>query len=460
MPFDVLGIIAPHPPIMVEAVGGEDARVTAVSAAALRKAANLLDRFAPQTVVIVSPHAPGFADAFTVTTAGRVRGDLSQFSAPRATHDVAGDPELARAIIDEATAGGLPIAAREEYPLLARELDHGVLVPMSFLDPAGRYDLVEASFTFLPAADHVEFGRAIRRAATRVGRRIALVASGDCSHRLKRGAPAGYSPRGHLFDEQLAALLARSDYDGVARIDEGLREEAGECGWRSFLILGGFLEGTDAVTRVLSYEGPWGVGYLTAVAAPLEELSDLPSFTPETGEKGGRKADAESAPVRLARETIESYVRDGTIVTPPAVVDPVLPPRAGAFVSLHLDGLLRGCIGTTEPTRATLGEEIVRNAVQAATQDPRFPPVRPEELAGLEIKVDVLHPPQRIETLEELDPRIYGVITTCGWRRGLLLPDLEGVDTCEDQVAIAMSKAGIATGEPISLERFKVDRYE
>ncbi len=460
MPFDVLGIIAPHPPIMVEEVGGAEARVTHVSAEALRAAADLLERFAPQTVVIVSPHAPGFADAFTVTTASHLHGDLAQFGAPGAAHDVPGDPDLARAIIDEATAAGLPIAAREEYPQLERELDHGVLVPMSFLDPADRYDLVEASFAYLPAEDHREFGRAIRRAAARLGRRVALVASGDCSHRLKREAPAGFSPRGHLFDEQLAALLARSDYEGVAHMDAGLREEAGECGWRSFLVLGGFLEGTDAVTRVLSYEGPWGVGYLTAVAAPSEELEGLRAYTPEVGAKGGRKDDAESAPVRLARQTIEQFIREGTRPVPPAVVDPSLPSRAGAFVSLHAGGMLRGCIGTIEPTRPTLGDEIVRNAVQAATEDPRFPPVRVDELDDLEISVDVLHAPERIETLEDLDPRIYGVITTCGWRRGLLLPDLEGVDTCEDQVAIAMSKAGIASGEPISLERFKVDRYE
>jgi len=109
MPFDVLGIIAPHPPIMVEEVGGADARVTAASAAALRSAANLLERFKPQTVVIVSPHAPGFADAFTVTTADHVRGDLARFGAPTAGHDVAGDPDLARAIIDEAVAKKAPL---------------------------------------------------------------------------------------------------------------------------------------------------------------------------------------------------------------------------------------------------------------------------------------------------------------------------------------------------------------
>jgi AmmeMemoRadiSam system protein A len=459
MSFDVFGIIAPHPPIMVDEVGGADARVTTASASAMRIARQLLERFAPQTVVVVSPHAPGFGDAFTVTVGERLEGDLRRFGAPTVTHSVPGDPELAHAIIVEAAAVDLPIAAREEYPVLDNELDHGVLVPLSFLDPTSRYDLVVASFTLLPATDHAEFGRAIRRAATRLGRRVALVASGDCSHRLTRQAPAGYSARAHLFDEQLAALLARSDYAGIARMDDRLREEAGECGWRSFLILGGFLEGTDAVTRVLAYEGPWGVGYMTAVAAPAHELEGIPAFTPTTGEKAGSKGDAESAPVALARATIEQYVAEGTTPTAPHLDDTALPARAGAFVSLHAHGALRGCIGTIGATRGTLAEEIVHNAVQAATADPRFPPVSAQEVDDLDITVDVLHPAERVESLADLDPKVYGVITTCGWRRGLLLPDLEGVDTCEEQVAIAMSKAGIAGGEPIDLERFKVDRY-
>jgi AmmeMemoRadiSam system protein A len=457
MPFDVLGIIAPHPPIMVEEVGGADARVTCASAAALRSAAALVERFAPETIVIISPHAPGFADAFTVTTASAVRGDLERFRAPGTEHAVDGDPELANAIIAE--AAGLTVVAREQYPSLDPGLDHGVLVPMSFLDPDSRHPLVVATFAALPAADHAEFGRVIRRAADRIGRRIALVASGDCSHRLTRDAPAGYSSRAHLFDEQLVSLLARSDYSGIAGMDEGLREEAGECGWRSFLVLGGFLEGTDAVTRVLSYEGPWGVGYLTAVAAPADELEGLPAYTSPTGSKGGIKGDAESAPVSLARATIEQFVVHGTTPPPPTFDDPSLPKRAGAFVSLHAGGLLRGCIGTIGPTAASLAEEIVHNAVQAATADPRFPPVRPDELDGLEISVDVLHPAERIDSLDDLDPTTYGVIVTRGWHRGLLLPDLEGVDTAEEQVSIAMSKAGITGAEPIDLERFKVDRY-
>lgn len=460
MSFDVLGIIAPHPPIMVEAVGGSDAAATSRSASAMGSLRELLVRFAPETIVIVSPHAPSFADTFTISTAESVSGDLGRFGARQASLTSAGDPDLASAIIEEAEAAGLATVAREQYPHLDQALDHGVLVPMSFLDPIGEFPLVVASFTFLSAEDHVEFGRCIRRAAARVDRRIAMVASGDCSHRLTPDAPAGFAPRGRIFDEKLIELLSRTDWAGIAAIDEDLRDEAGECGWRSFLILSGFLEDTPAVVRVLSYEGPWGVGYLTAAAAPPEELTSLPAFTPARGEKNGQKGHDKTAPVRLARTTIESYVRDGAFPTPDLSDALGLPRMAGAFVSLHSGGDLRGCIGTIAPTKTTLAEEIAYNAIQAATSDPRFPALRPEELEALDISVDVLHEPEPVGSFDDLDPKAYGVIVTAGRRRGLLLPDLDGVDTAEQQIQIAMHKAGIADGEPISLERFKVDRYE
>jgi MEMO1 family protein len=460
MPFDVLGIIAPHPPIMVPEVGGEDARATDASTAALGVAADLLARFSPETIVIMSPHTEGYADAFTVTTADRVSGDLSRFGAPEASFAAAGDPELAHAIVEKAEATGVPVVAHEA---LSRHsdaaLDHGVLVPMHFLDREGRHPLVDLSFTYLEPAVHAAFGRAVRDAARSIGRRVAFVASGDMSHRLKPEAPAGFSPRAGSFDAEVVRLMSAGDFAGLAAIDPAWREQAGECGWRSFLTLGGFLEGSGAVSKVLSYEGPWGVGYMVAVFAPADVLGPVASYTPPAGVKGGHKGDDESAPVALARETIERYVRDGTEPSAKSLDDPALPSRAGAFVSLHRNGELRGCIGTIGPTQDSLADEIAHNAVSAATADPRFPPVTVAELDDLEIKVDVLHEPEGVDSLNELGPCVYGVITTCGYRRGLLLPDLEGVDTCEQQVAIAMSKGGIRTGEPVSLERFRVDRY-
>ena len=166
--------------------------------------------------------------------------------------------------------------------------------------------------------------------------------------------------------------------------------------------------------------------------------------------------------VELALRAIEETVRGGRVPDFRAEELPreMLTARAGAFVSLHRNGALRGCIGTIAPARETLAEEIVRNAAAAATEDPRFPPVRESELDQLEISVDVLGRPEPVRSRSELDVKRYGVIVRKGWRRGVLLPDLEGVDTVDDQIAIACRKAGIAPGESgIGIERFEVVRH-
>jgi AmmeMemoRadiSam system protein A len=163
--------------------------------------------------------------------------------------------------------------------------------------------------------------------------------------------------------------------------------------------------------------------------------------------------------VELARSTITRYVRQGKTITPPEEMLPEMKQQAGVFVSLHKHGALRGCIGTLEPMRSNAAQEVIQNAISAAARDPRFPPVQAGELDDLEISVDVLSPPEPIESIDELNPKRYGVIVQSGRRRGVLLPDLEGIDTAECQVEIARRKAGIGPSEPVQLYRFEVKRY-
>lgn len=168
----------------------------------------------------------------------------------------------------------------------------------------------------------------------------------------------------------------------------------------------------------------------------------------------------ESDHVKLARETLENYIRTGKkIDIPDWVPEEFKKRRAGAFVSLKKDGMLRGCIGTIGPVRVNLGEEIIYNAISSGTQDPRFPSVSPDELEDLVYSVDVLGPPEKISSIDELDVKRYGLIVTSGFRRGLLLPDLEGIDTPREQIKIALQKAGISRSEPYEMERFEVIRY-
>jgi AmmeMemoRadiSam system protein A len=172
------------------------------------------------------------------------------------------------------------------------------------------------------------------------------------------------------------------------------------------------------------------------------------------------EAKEESAYVRLARETIENYVKQGKIITPPLdLPEEMINQKAGVFVSLKKNGNLRGCIGTFIPTQENIAQEIIKNAISAAVDDPRFSPVTISELGDLTISVDVLSPPEEISDISGLDPKKYGAIVSSGYKKGLLLPDLEGVDTAEEQVDIAKRKAGIYPDEKVKLYRFEVKRY-
>ena len=163
--------------------------------------------------------------------------------------------------------------------------------------------------------------------------------------------------------------------------------------------------------------------------------------------------------VQLAREAVESYVGQGKVLKPKELT-PEMSKKAGVFVSIKKHGELRGCIGTFEPTRTSIAEEIVANAISSSTRDPRFMPVSPSELGELEYSVDVLTQPEPVDSVDDLDPRQYGIIVECGHRRGLLLPDLEGVNSVDEQIEICRAKAGISPDEPIRLYRFQVERHK
>jgi AmmeMemoRadiSam system protein A len=168
-----------------------------------------------------------------------------------------------------------------------------------------------------------------------------------------------------------------------------------------------------------------------------------------------------SKPAKLAKEAIETYVREGRVISPGQdLPDYMLNQRGAAFVCIKKGSSLRGCIGTTEPVMPNLAEEIIRNAIESARRDPRFPAVEPRELSDLSYTVDVLGKPEQIPDTSYLDPKEYGIIVESGFRRGLLLPDIDGVDTSETQVVIARQKAGIGSSEPVTLYRFTVTRFQ
>lgn len=445
--------IAPHPPIMVPEVGHEAIAEVRASIDAMGELTRRVIESGAETIVMISPHAPLEAAAFVAYDGPLLRGNFSMFRAPEATVEAPVNDELLNEITRAAEQKDLVTLRVREV-----DLDHGTAVPLYFLQRNGwRGRVVALGYSFLSNEDHLRFGNCIKQAIEAARQPVAFIASGDLSHRLKPGAPAGYYPDAHRFDEEVVAAIQTREPERIAKIDPDLRRLAGECGYRSMLVALGVVEGSESRCEVLSYEGPFGVGYLVAQlmsghagarrASSAVDLADEPSAYP------GIPA--------LARRTIEVFVRNGATIPPPEDLPIELTARAGCFVSIKThDGDLRGCIGTIDPVKDTLADEIIMNAIGAATRDPRFAPVRADELATLKYSVDVLSAPEPC-TLADLDPKTYGVIVEdeTGVRRGLLLPNLDGIETATQQVEIAARKAGIAPGEPVKISRFRADRY-
>jgi MEMO1 family protein len=443
--------IAPHPPIMVPEVGREAIADVRSSIDAMAALTERVIRSGAETVVLISPHAPLEPDAFVAYAGPQLHADFANFRAPTATVHAELDEELLKSI-ERA-------AAEEKFEIvrIRGELDHGTAVPLYFLQRHGWPGRVVAlGYSFLSNEDHLRFGNCIRAAIDKVGRRVAFIASGDLSHRLKPDAPAGYNPQAHLFDEEVVDAIRSNSTSRIVTIDQELRRTAGECGYRSMLVAIGVAQGLESRGEVINYEAPFGVGYMVAqlLSAGTEPLA-VASGLIESVPRGSAVLPA------LARHVIETFVTTGEVIPAPESLSELLNQRAACFVSIKTsEGDLRGCIGTIEPEKNTLAEEIVLNAISAATRDPRFPPVRADELPNLKYSVDVLSQPELVR-LEDLDPMVYGVIVEDqdGGRRGLLLPNLKGIDTAAKQVEIASRKAGIAPGAEVKLWRFRADRY-
>ena len=434
--------------------------------------------------MIASPHSVMYADYFHISPGVEAEGDFRRFRARNVSIHADYDYEFVHTLCG--------LCDRDEFPggtMGERDpdLDHGTMIPLYFLnqymDPS-TYQVVRIGLSGLPLADHYRLGLKIREAAERLDRRVVFIASGDLSHKLKEDGPYGFDENGPAYDERIMDVMGRAQFDELLDFDEAFCDRAAECGHRSFVMMAGALDGKSVRVCRLSHQGTFGVGY-GVCTYQVTGRDDMRHFLHIWSEKKKKELaqsrSKEDLYVRLARAGVESAVRSKRKLPDRDILDlirteggnlegdpekiltaqrDILNRRAGVFVSIHKNGSLRGCIGTIAPTCSNIAQEIAQNAVSASTRDPRFPAIRPSELDELEITVDVLGDTERIDSPDQLDVKRYGVIVSKGRRRGLLLPNLDGVDTVEEQIAIALQKAGLDTDEEnYELERFEVVRH-
>ncbi|MDO4990063.1 MAG: AmmeMemoRadiSam system protein A [Eubacteriales bacterium] len=455
-------IMVPHPPILLPEVGRGEEKKIAATAAAYEQAAAFAAELGPDTIVLASPHSIMYSDYFHISPGKAAKGDMGQFRAPQLTFRVEYDAEFADTLSRLCERTGFPAGTLGERKA---ELDHGTMIPLYYVNHyLQNYKLVRIGLSGLPLAEHYRLGRMIQQTADKLGRRVAFIGSGDLSHKLREDGPYGFAKEGPDYDGRIMDVMGRAAFDELLDFDESFCEKAAECGHRSFCMLAGALDAKRLETKRLSHEDTFGVGYGICTYRVCGDDPDrrlLEKWEARRNRALTEKRAKEDAFVRLARAVINAWIGERKRFPLPDDLPPEMTERrAGAFVSLHKDGRLRGCIGTIGPVRSCVAEEIAENAISAATRDPRFSPVRQEELDSLEISVDVLSTPEDIRSKAELDVKRYGVIVSKGARRGLLLPNLEGVDTVDEQVSIALRKAGISEHEKgIKLQRFEVVRH-
>ena len=457
----IAAFMVPHPPLIVPAVGNGGEKQIEATARAYEQVAEEIRTLKPDTLIITSPHSVMYSDYFHISPGDGASGSFRGFRAPGVRFTEKYDTALVERLCALADADGFPAGTLGERD---NTLDHGTMVPLWFIrQKYSGGELVRIGLSGLPLTDHYRLGQYIARAAEETGKRAVLIASGDLSHKLQEYGPYGFAEEGPEYDRRIMDVCGRAAFGELFDFSESFCDKAAECGHRSFVIMAGAFDGLSVRATALSHQDVTGVGYGICTfypEGPDARRHFLEAYLEKQERECRERAEKSDPYVKLARASVEAWVlRRERIPAPKDLPEEMLARRAGAFVSLHRNGQLRGCIGTILATRKNVAEEIIRNAVSACSCDDRFTPVRAEELAGLEISVDVLGAPEPVASMTELDVKRYGVIVSRGLKRGLLLPDLDGVDTVEEQVDIARRKGGIRADEPYELERFEVVRH-
>lgn len=465
---NILGrFLLPHPPAAVPEIGGEQRKAMAQTIESFHLIAQHIAELRPQTIVLITPHGPCFNDHFYMPYTKRISGDFSTFGVKKMILGFDNDIALAQSIQEKAAEKGLSAGFVDDRTMkqngISYDLDHGTLVPLYFvLSAYVQFKLLPISLSALNGKDHYRFGMVLRDAIHDGDTDVVVIASGDLSHKISAQSPYGMEEAGAIFDQTIRKLLLHEDIQGFLTFDPKLKEKAAQCGLNSYRTLLGTLDGFDFLTRIHSYEAPFGIGYLVAeLTQGKAKESEFYRYLAEEKVLFNQRKAAESEPAALARASAETYLQNRKEMDVPKETSPALTTAAGGvFVSFHNDGCLRGCIGTTAPTQPNLAREIIVNAIAAATKDPRFAPLHLEELDELTITVDVLNKPEEIQDQSLLDPERYGIIVENRGRIGVLLPNIEGIHSAEEQIRAAREKAGIHPWRRLKIQRFTVTRYE
>lgn len=452
--------IVPHPPLIIPNIGKGSEKQVSKTISAYKEIAKQIATLNPETIIISSPHAPMYSDYFYISSSKTLTGNLANFGAT----EISFTEEVDTKLVDEISS----LAQKYHFPtskeIPSVPLDHGTMIPLYFIrEELPKCLIIVIGLSTLPLITNYQMGTIIKEAVNNLNRNVVYIASGDLSHKLQEYGPYGFATEGPIYDKKIMDICRTSNFYELLTFKSSFLEKAAECGHRSFTIMAGCFDGQEIESQELSHEDITGVGYGICSFYPKKTNPSrqfLKKYLKEESlrlEKIRKKSDSY---VNLAYQSLEYYFKyNSKMSVPDNIPSEMLTNKSGVFVSLYKYDTLRGCIGTISPTTKCIAEEIINNALSAAFNDYRFSPLTEEELKWLEITVYILKEPEDIPSKYLLDVHKYGVIVYNDTKRGLLLPDLDGIDTIDQQISIALQKAHINPKEDYKLQRFEVIKH-
>jgi len=454
--------ILPHPRLAIPAVGrGEERKITK-TLKSIDTVAQEIAYLRPDTIIFITPHNVIYDDYFHISPGDGIKGSCPQLGTRHVKLSLKYD--LNFAAVTSSVSGKYGISAKTLGEKKA-PFDHGVMVPLWFINRRySQFKAMRISPSNLDERAHYRMGQALSEAAANIGRRTVIIASGNLSRDLNEKADEGYVEEALEYDKEMVKIFTSGDFSKLFTIPHSLRDSADPCGHNVFTMLAGCLDRRLIRAEMFSYENSLGEGYAVAsfTPGPYDERRNFMEQTEHTQRRlvVQARSDEDSYCV-LARRALEHSVLHGiTLQMPAGLPRDMLTTRAGVFVSLYVDGMLRGAAGALDPTTMHVAAEIVKYAVAAGQADKRFPAVTINELSSLVYKVDVIGSPEVVTSLAQLDVKRYGLIITSKDTWGVMLPNQPSIETPEQQIAAVKKRVGIPADAPIRLERFEVMRHE
>jgi len=452
----------PHPKLAVPAgTRGEDKTIPK-TLAAFDAVAEEIAYLRPDNIIFLTPHNIVYDDYFHISPGNSAKGTCDRFGSKNVKLIANYDPNFA-AVISH-VSGKYGISAKTLGEKRA-PLDHGVMVPLWHINRRySQFKTIRISASKLDDKSHYKLGQVLGEAAANIGRRTVVIACGNLSRRPMERGKSTYVAEALEYDNEILNIFAAGAFNRLFSVPENIREGADECGHDVFTMLAGCLDRKQVRAEVLSYENPVGEGYVVAsfTPGPQDERRNFLDKSHHTQKRIVMQSrSSEDAYCVLARRALEyAVLHNQGLPVPVGLPREMTTTRAGAFVSLYIDGRLRGAAGALGPTTDHIAAEIIKYSAAAGQADKRFPPITEDELSGLVYKVDIIGNPEPVTMPEELDVRRYGLIVTSGDSWGVMLPNQPNITTPEEQIAAVKQRAGIDSDAEVKLERFAVTRHE